>query len=58
MSIFIRAKQTSEILGIGKSTVWRWAASGILPKPTKLSGGVSVWKKSEIIAFAESKRCQ
>jgi len=58
MSIFIRAKQTSEILGIGKSTVWRWAARGILPKPTKLSAGVSVWKKSEIIDFAEKKQCE
>ena len=33
-----------------QSTVWRWAKSGKLPRPVKLSGGTTRWLRSEIEA--------
>jgi len=38
-------------LGISKSTVWMYAREGKLPKATKLSPRVSVWKESDVIAL-------
>ena len=28
-------RETAEVLGIGKSTLWRWAQKGIGPKPVR-----------------------
>lgn len=53
---FYRANQCAELLGISKSTFWLWsqqkAVQGIsVPRPIRLSAGVTVWKRSEIHAF-------
>ena len=51
-------RDTAALLGCGRSTVWRWTAEGVLPKPTKI-GGMSRWRLSDIeavIAKAEAVR--
>ena len=55
MENLIRVTQVAELLGVSKSTVWMYAREGKLPKATKLSPRVSVWKVSDVIAFIESK---
>lgn len=51
-------RDAAAMLGCGRSTLWRWAAEGVLPKPIKI-GGMSRWRKSDIeavIAKAEAQR--
>lgn len=40
-------RETADQLGCGRSTVWRWASDGTLPKPLKI-GGLSRWRQSWI----------
>jgi len=53
MEKLIRLPQVAELLGVSKSTVWMYAREGKLPKATKLSPRVSVWKLSDIMALIE-----
>ena len=48
MDKLLRLPQVAELLGVGKSTVWLYAREGKLPKATKLSPRVSVWKLSDV----------
>lgn len=47
----MRAKSAAAYLGIGISTFWRWVADGRLPKGTRLSARVTVWKLEDIEQF-------
>ena len=54
----IRDEDVAKRLSCGKSTVWRWAAEGVIPKPIKI-GGATRWLRSEIeatISSAEANR--
>lgn len=51
MDKLLRLPQVMELTGLAKSTVWLWVSQGKLPKPTKLSPRVSVWKESELMAW-------
>lgn len=53
MEKLLRLPQVAELLGVGKSTVWMYAREGKLPKATKLSPRVSVWKLSDVMALIE-----
>jgi predicted DNA-binding transcriptional regulator AlpA len=50
-------REAASILDCGRSTLWRWAAGGTIPKPLKI-GGMSRWRQSDIeavIAKAEAR---
>ena len=53
MEKLLRVTEVASILGVGKSTVWQYAREGKLPKATKLSPRVSVWKQSDVQALIE-----
>jgi prophage regulatory protein len=36
--------------GTHRTTIWRWAANGTLPKPVQISPGCTRWISSEIDA--------
>lgn len=36
--------------GVNRITVWRWARSGVIPKPRKIGPNTSRWSASEIEA--------
>ena len=55
-SQFVRASDLAAILGVSKSTIWRWRAEGKLPDPFRLSSRVTVWELKEVLAFVEQKR--
>ena len=40
------------ILRVSRSTIWRWAYQGILPKPLKI-GGASRWKIEDVEVFLD-----
>lgn len=48
---FIRLPEVMSMTGLGKSTVWAWTKSGVLPKSYTLSKRCTVWKFSEIQAY-------
>ena len=51
-------RDAAALLGCGRSTLWRWSAEGVIPKPLKI-GGMSRWKLSDlqsVIAKAEAHR--
>ncbi len=52
---FIRLPEVMDTTGLARSTVWLWIKDGKLPKPIKLSSRVTVWKKSDIDKWVESK---
>ena len=54
MDKLLRLPQVAEMLGVSKSTVWLYARTGKLPKATKLSARVSVWKQSDVMALISS----
>lgn len=49
----LNVKQVAALLGVGKSTIWRWAQSGKGPKPIRLTNGCTRWRSSEVTAFIE-----
>ena len=44
-------KDVASVLKLSRSSVWRLAKEGKLPKPIKIGGCSSRWKQSEIKAF-------
>ena len=56
--ILLSDRDTATLLGCSKSTVWRWAAEGVIVKPLRI-GGISRWKLADleaVIARAEAER--
>jgi len=55
-SDIVRNRKTGRpgILPISSATLWAWVKAGKAPKPIKLSPGVTVWRRADILAFAES----
>jgi predicted DNA-binding transcriptional regulator AlpA len=50
----LRAKQASQYLGIGQSTLWLFTKQGKI-KSIKLSDRVTVWAKTELETFVASQ---
>ena len=42
---------------VSRSTAWRWAAKGTIPKPVQLSPACSRWIAAELDAF-DAKRAE
>jgi predicted DNA-binding transcriptional regulator AlpA len=42
------------ILSVSAATWWSWVKDQRAPAPLKLSPGVTVWRRDDVIAFAES----
>ena len=57
-TMFLSVRNVAEMLGVARSTIWRWSADGTLPKPITI-GGSARWKMTDIeavIANAEAVR--
>lgn len=56
VSEITRNRKTGQpgILSISPATWWAWVQSGKAPAPIKLSRGCTVWRYSDVVAFAES----
>ncbi len=54
MTEHFRAKQASQYLGVGQSTLWLYTKQNKL-KSIKLSDRVTIWKKSALDAFIASQ---
>ncbi|ENH5658089.1 AlpA family phage regulatory protein [Escherichia coli] len=52
---YLRPKDLANQLGISVSSLWRWARTGKIPKPIKLSERVTAWSSTEINSWLEAK---
>jgi predicted DNA-binding transcriptional regulator AlpA len=42
------------VLGVHKSTIWRWTDAGLIPKPRRI-GRRTVWLRQDIELFSRCK---
>lgn len=53
MPLLISAAQLGALLGVNRSTIWTWNASGRIPLPVKI-GGCTRWRADEVRAWVEA----
>lgn len=51
----LRMKMVVEITGLARSTVYKYIAEGIFPKPITLGGRSVGWVESEVFAWIQSR---
>jgi prophage regulatory protein len=50
----LRAAAACELLGIGRSTLWRWVAERHdFPRPRRLSARCTVFDRDELLAYRD-----
>lgn len=49
----LRMRQVQPVVALGVSTIWRNAANGTFPKPTK-NGSITTWSWGQIRDYLES----
>ena len=50
-----RLNELSELLSIGKSTIWAWVKDGEFPKPIQISSRMTCWSGPDIERWINSK---
>ncbi|HBP1793930.1 AlpA family transcriptional regulator [Pseudomonas aeruginosa] len=51
----LRMKTVIEITGLARSTVYKYVAEGIFPKPISLGGRSVGWLESEVHSWIQSR---
>ena len=54
--LYYRISELSEILSMGRSTIWGLVKEGKFPKSIKISQGVTVWDSESILKWVEENR--
>ena len=49
--LWITAEEVAALLGIHRSTVWRWIDQELLPPPRRI-GGRTLWLRADVELFA------
>jgi excisionase family DNA binding protein len=49
--LWIPAEEVAALLGVHRSTVWRWLEQGLIPRPRRI-GGRTLWAQADIELFA------
>jgi excisionase family DNA binding protein len=52
LSLWIAADEVAALLGIHRSTVWRWLEQGLVPRPRRI-GGRTLWSRADVVLFTE-----
>ena len=48
MTRYVSADQLAERYSVNRSTIWRWAQRGLLPRPIRISEQCTRWDLDEI----------
>ena len=51
----VRPKEAAKRIGVSRATLYRYVASGALPKPRRISSGVSGWLEETIDGFIRDR---
>ena len=54
--LYYRINELSEILSMGKSTIWGLVKEGKFPQSIKISEGVTVWNAHDILTWVEEQK--
>ena len=49
MTRYVSADQLAEHYSVNRSTIWRWAQRGLLPRPVRISEQCTRWDLDEIV---------
>ncbi len=49
--LWIAAEEVAALLGVHRSTVWRWLDRGLIPSPRRI-GGRTLWLRADVESFA------
>lgn len=52
----ININELVNILGVSKTTLWRWRKEGDFPEPIILGKNIIVWKESQIEEWLNNKK--
>src|SRR5690606_25178936 len=51
----LKARQVQDLIGVSRTTLWRWINRGIFPPPDKvLPGGRRAWRRGTVEAWLNS----
>lgn len=53
--VYFRIQELSELLSIGKSTIFKLIAQDKFPKSIKITSGIAVWDKRDIEAWCDEQ---
>ena len=53
--LYYRINELSEILSMGKSSIWGLVKEGKFPQSIKISEGVTVWKSEDILRWVDEQ---
>lgn len=56
VSRYLKPKQIAQMLGIGRSTWWKFVKDGEVSRGIKLGDRLTVWPLEEIQSFLDKKR--
>lgn len=45
---YIRDTDLADRYSVSRTTIWRWARDGVLPKPLKISSACTRWRLEDI----------
>jgi len=52
---YLRLPQVMQLTGVGRSSIWEYIQTRGFPKQYAIAPRISVWKKTEIIAWMEEQ---
>ena len=55
MTKLLKINEICSILGVSRSTIWRWVRNGTLPAPIALSSQQRRWTESDVAAFVRER---
>lgn len=50
-ALWVADRDVAVILGVARSTIWRWLDAGLIPPPRRI-GGRTLWCREEVELFA------
>lgn len=56
MEKLYRLKDVIELIGVPKSSIYRWVNQGTFPKGIKLGKSIIAWSESELKEWLESRK--
>ena len=53
---FMRLPQVLEVIPVSKSTWWAGIKTGRFPKPYRLSPGITVWRREDVMSVLQNAK--
>ena len=51
----LRAKDVVAVLGVSRTTLWRWVKDGTFPQPIQLGPATAGWRESVVWDWIDSR---